>query len=108
MSIIIENGMLITYMETELNCPICGQLFDASKKMDKAKYPVFNTKCPICKGKITIAEPFMGGNLECWETNCPASVERLITVMPNKVNGVPIPEPKLYDDNSDEPSDILV
>jgi hypothetical protein len=75
--------------------------------MDKAKYPVFKTKCPKCKGKITISIPIFGGELKCWETECPKEIERLETITPNKVNGKVIRE-KLYDDNSDEPSDILV
>lgn len=87
MSLIMGNGMCITYMETEITCPICQQVFDATAKMEKAKYPVFNTKCPKCKGKITISEPIFGGELKCWETNCPPSVKRLKTVTPNKFNG---------------------
>ena len=87
MSLIIGNGMCISYAETEITCPICEQVFDASKKMDKAKYLVFNTKCPICKGKITISDPFFGGELKCWETECPKGVERLSTTTPNRYNG---------------------
>ncbi len=65
MSLIIGNGVCISYFETENTCPICDQTFDATAKMDKAKYPVFNTRCPKCKGKITISVPIMGGELEC-------------------------------------------
>lgn len=87
MSILTGPGYLITYNETDVRCPICEQLFDASMKMGKAKYPVFNTKCPHCKGKITISEPIFGGQLKCWETNCPKTVKRLETTTPNRVNG---------------------
>lgn len=107
MSLIIGNGMCITYNETEVECPICTSNFDAGEKMDKAKYPVFKTKCPKCKGKITISVPMFGGELKCWETECPKSVERLETTTPNKINGKVIAK-KPYDDNSDEPSDIFV
>lgn len=92
MSIITGPNYLITYMETEVHCPICEQTFDASTQIEKAKYPVFNTKCPWCKGKITISTPIYGGNLKCWETNCPKNVKRLETITPNKVNGIPIKE----------------
>jgi transcription elongation factor Elf1 len=107
MSLIIGNNVCITYLETEIECPICNQKFDASTKMDKAKYSVFNTKCEKCKGKITISVPIFGGELICYETNCPKSVERLETTTPNKYNGKILVK-KLYDDNSDEPSDIFV
>lgn len=108
MSLIIGNGMCITYFENEITCPICTSVFDASKKMDNAKYPLFNTRCPKCKGKITILIPIFGGELQCWETECPKTVQRLETTTPNKVNGKVLKEPKGYDDNSDEPSDIFV
>ncbi len=49
MSIIIENGMLLTYIETEVECPICTFKFDASAKIEKAKLPIFKMKCPGCK-----------------------------------------------------------
>lgn len=91
MSIIIGNGILLTYGESEITCPICTSVFDASAKMEKAKYPIFNTRCPKCKGKITISEPIFGGVLKCWETECPLTVERLETITPNKVNGIPVP-----------------
>lgn len=87
MSLIMGNGMLVSYFEHEIKCPICEQIFDASSKMDKAKYPVFNTRCPVCKGKITISIPIFGGVLKCWETHCPKTVKRLETVTPNKFNG---------------------
>lgn len=79
MGIIAGKGVLITFMETDVTCPICTAVFNASNKIEKAKYPTFNTKCPRCKGKITIATPIFGGRLKCWETNCPAVVERLET-----------------------------
>lgn len=91
MSIIIGNGMLITYNETEVTCPICTAKFDAGTKMDKAKYPVFKMKCPKCKGKITISVPIYSGEVRCWETECPKNIKRLETVTPNKVNGYEVP-----------------
>lgn len=104
MSLIIGKGICLTYFETEIKCPICEQIFDASEKMDKAKYPVFNTMCPKCKGKITISIPVFGGVLKCWETNCPPSVKRLETETPNKINGIipKPPEPFSDDDNDDD------
>jgi hypothetical protein len=87
MSLIIGNGMCITYWETEIECPICTGHFDASQKISKAKYPCFNMKCPKCKGKITILLPVFGGEIRCWERECPESVERLETVAPFKING---------------------
>lgn len=96
--------MLITYMESLVKCPICTFEFDASDKIEKAKYPLFKTKCPACKGAIGISMPIFGGNTECFEWN--QSFRRKF-VTPNKVNGK-IPVKKLYDDNSDEPSDIFV
>lgn len=85
MGVIIGKGMIVTFMESDITCPICTYEFDASAKMDKAKYPLFNTKCPACKGKITISIPIMGGTLKCWETECPRSVKRLETETPIKV-----------------------
>lgn len=105
MSLIIGNGMCITYFENEVTCPICEQVFDASNKMGKARNPIFKTKCPTCKGKITISIPIFGGELKCWETDCPKTVDRLETVTHNKVNGRTV-IPKPYDDNSDERSDV--
>ncbi len=89
MSLIIGNGMCITYTETEIKCPICQQVFDAAKKMDIAQNPIFNMRCPKCKGKITISVPVFGGFTKCWETNCPPSVKRLETITPNNINGIP-------------------
>lgn len=85
MGVIIGNGMLIDFIENEINCPICTAHFDASDKMDKAKYPVFNTKCPKCKGKITISIPIFGGKLTCWETNTPKCVEPVTTETPIQI-----------------------
>lgn len=97
--------MLITYFETEITCPICTSVFDASAKMDNAKLPIFNTRCPKCKGKITISVPIMGGELKCWETNCPQTVKRLKTVTENKVNGIPVSHLKKEDDDDDDEDD---
>ncbi|MBK7362919.1 MAG: hypothetical protein IPJ01_11525 [Micavibrio sp.] len=109
MSIISGNGALIGYDESDLECPICNSIFDASEKMSKAKYPTFKTKCPICKGIIGITIPIFGGNTKCFEWNIPKIIEhtRLKTEAPFKVNGKVVIK-KTYDDNSDEPSDILV
>ncbi len=90
MSIIIGGGVLISYMESELECPICTFKFDASEKMDKAKYPVFNTRCPACKGKIVISMPIMGGTTRCYEQADSPNIERLETTALFEVNGIPI------------------
>lgn len=107
MSILTGPGYLLTYIESDVTCPICEQTFDASDKMDKAPLPVFNMKCPKCKGKITVFIPIMGGELKCWETNCPPTVKRLETTTPNKVNGrIPGTAKKIdsskYDEDDDE------
>jgi hypothetical protein len=91
MSIIIGNGMCITYNETEVVCPICTFKFDAGGKIEKAKYPTFKTKCPACKGKIGISTPIYSGNTTCFEWDVPKSVKRLETITPNKINGYEIP-----------------
>lgn len=106
MSLIIGNGICLTYGETNIKCPICTAVFDASAKMARAKYPILNTRCPHCKGKITISEPMYSGELKCWETECPHNVARKTTITKNKVNGRVV-SPKLYDDNSDEPDELL-
>ncbi len=100
MSIIAGKGFLITVMETELECPICAFKFDASYKMDKAKYPTFKTKCPACKGKIGISILIFGGTTECfeWDTN---PKYQLITKAPFTVNGKEVIK-KPFDDNSDD------
>lgn len=87
MGIVTGKGMLITVMENELECPICTFKFDASAKMDKAKYPTFKTKCPGCKGAIGIKMPIFGGTTECFEWDTPPNVEQLKTVAPFTVNG---------------------
>lgn len=91
MSIIIGNGIRLSYFETELECPICTFVFDASAKMHKAKLPVFKTKCPACKGSIGISIGMYGGSTECFEWETSPNVERLKTVAPFKVNGKPLP-----------------
>ena len=106
MSIYTGKGFLLTYVETEVTCPICEQVFDCAARSEKAPHPVFNMKCPICKGKLTVSVPIMGGELKCWEQECPKTVKRLETKTQNKVNGK-VPIKKHYDDNSDEPSDIF-
>jgi hypothetical protein len=109
MSIIIGHGALITYFETELQCPICTFKFDASDKIDKAKYPVFKMKCKGCKAWIGISVPVFGGNTSCFEWNPPKVKDspRLEYVTPFKVNGKEVVR-KPYDDNSDEPSELMV
>lgn len=103
MSVLVGNGMLVTFMDTEITCPICASVFDASKKIDAAKYPLFNTWCPKCKGKITISVPIFGGNTKCWETNPPKTKKdlQLKTETPFTVNGK-APKKRLYDNNEDE------
>jgi hypothetical protein len=109
MSVIIGNNMCITYSEMEVRCPICTFDFDASDKMSKAKYPIFKTKCPACKGLIGISIPIFGGNTKCFEWNPPKTIanNQLENITPNKVNGkIVIKKP--YDGNSDdELSDIF-
>lgn len=90
MSIITGKGYCLTYVEAEVKCPVCEQKFDASKKVNSRSMPVIDMKCPICKSKVTVFFPVMGGELRCWETECPTSVQRLETITKNKVNGVEI------------------
>ena len=85
MGIISGKGVLVTFMESEVTCPICTFAFDASAKIEKAKYPTFNSKCPACKGKITISTPIFGGTLKCWETDVPKCVERQETETPIQI-----------------------
>lgn len=106
MSVLLQGGGIITVMETELECPICTFVFDASEKMDRAKYPMFKTKCPACKGKIGISMPIFGGTTECFEWDVPANVTGVKTIAPFMVNGNVVIA-KLYDDNSDEESEIM-
>lgn len=71
MSLIINKGAYITYMESDIKCPICTFKFDASSKIEKSKYPTFKTKCPACKGAIGISMPILGGVTECFEWYAP-------------------------------------
>jgi hypothetical protein len=89
MSVIVGNGVWISYNETDIKCPICTFEFDASEKIEKAKYPVFRTKCPACKGKIGISVPLFGGNTKCFEWIAPKTTKdnRLRTETEFKVNG---------------------
>lgn len=90
-----------------------NQVWDASAKMEKAKYPLFNTRCLKCKGKITISVPIFGGFLKCWETECPPTVKRLKTITPNHYNNISFLPDDLknkvdgskYDENDDEGMD---
>lgn len=84
MSIITGKGILITYCETEVECPICTFKFDADDKIDEAPYPLFETSCPACKGAIGISVPIYGGNTTCFEW---ADSFRITTVTPNRING---------------------
>ncbi|MCH7826412.1 MAG: hypothetical protein IIC75_00325 [Bacteroidetes bacterium] len=86
MSVIIGKGTVITVMETKLECPICTAAFDASEKIDKAKLPVFKTKCPECKGKIGISLPIFGGTTKCFEWKTPPHVKPVETVAQFEVN----------------------
>ena len=89
MSLLIGNGMCITYDETEVTCPICTFEWDASEKISKAKYPIFKTKCPACKSKVGISTPIFGGQTKCFEWDAPKTREnnRLETITPNRING---------------------
>lgn len=102
-SVYSGRGFLVAYIETEITCPICEQVFDCAKTADKKPYPMFNMKCPKCKGKITISLPIMGGRTRCWETECPKSVKRLETETPIRINGIDVEEkPQMpYDDEED-------
>lgn len=83
MSVVIGNRVWASEIETRIKCPICEQI---SNVMSKAiESPLIETNCMFCKGKITILLPELGGELECWETNCPESIERLTTNTKNKV-----------------------
>ncbi len=103
MSLIIGNGMCITYSETEVECPVCTFVFDTGDRASKAKYPIFKMKCPACKSKLVIHIPIFGGNTKCFEQIAPKTKanNRLETTTPNKINGK-IAVKKLYDDNSDD------
>jgi len=87
MSLIIGNGILLNYLETEVTCPVCTFEFDVSDKMEKAKYPVFKMKCPACKSALGVSTPIFGGELTCYEWNVPKGVERQETKTPNRFNG---------------------
>lgn len=99
-------GFLVTYIETNVRCPICEQIFDAGTKIEKAKYPFFDTTCLVCKGKISISVPIMGGTLKCYERGPGKHIK--FTETKNRVNGKVMKERKPYDDNSDEPSELPV
>lgn len=83
------NGGLITYLESEIKCPICEAIYDIGEKMDKAKHPMFNMKCAKCKGRLTVSIPIFGGVMKVWEKDVPNGVERLETTTKNKHNGKP-------------------
>ncbi len=88
MSIIAGKGFLITITETELECPICTFKFDASEKIEKARYPTFKTTCPACKGNIGIRTPIFGGTTQCFEWDTLPNVKQLVTKAPFTVNGL--------------------
>jgi len=94
MSVIIGNGMCITYWETEVKCPICTFEFDAGEKIDKNDLPIFKMKCPRCKSSIGISVPILGGNTKCFEWNAPKTREdnSLVSITPNRINGKIITE----------------
>lgn len=101
MSIIVHGGMIMTVMETEVECPVCTFKFDIGAKAEKARYPMFKTKCPACKSKLGISMPIMGGTTECFEWDVPKGVPQLRTKSPFTVNGkIPIPKPD--EDNEGE------
>ena len=67
MSQILGKNYLATFIETEVECPICTFAFDCSEKSEKAKYPLFKMKCPACKSLLGIYLPIFGGDTECFE-----------------------------------------
>lgn len=71
MGIIVGKGILIDFCETTVECPICTYTFNASKAMDKAKYPYFRSKCPACKSAIGILVPVFGGTTKVYEWSAP-------------------------------------
>ena len=87
MCVITGKGFLLEVIESNLECPICTFVFDASDKMDKAKYPTFKTKCPACKGKIGISMPIFGGTTKCFEWETSPNVKQYVTIAPFTVNG---------------------
>jgi hypothetical protein len=111
MSLIVGNGMCITYMETDVTCPICTFEFNCGEKYEKAKKFIFKMKCPACKSWIGIRMPVFGGTTKCFEWNPPKTKEdnQLKTETPNRYNGKIVVEKPAYDDNSDDAqADIYV
>ncbi len=108
MSVIIGNGMCISYMETEVECPICTFKFDVGEKADKAKYPVFKMRCPACKSWVGVSMPIFGGNTECFEWNPPKTKKdnQLKTTTPNRVNGKIVTKKPFNGDDSLESSEV--
>jgi len=107
MSIERGPGYIMTVLDTELQCPICEQTFEAIEKIAKAKLDCFKMKCPVCKGKITVLLPLYSGPTKVCETNCPPNVKRLETETEFKINGIVPPKRKPYDDNSDEENELF-
>jgi hypothetical protein len=80
MGVIVGKGILISTVDTMLTCPICYGEFDASHKIEKAKYPYFKTKCPKCKSAIGINVPiFSSHGTKCFEWNPPKGHEAIET-----------------------------
>lgn len=101
--------MCISYMETDVTCPICTFSFDSSERASKAKDFIFKMKCPACKSWVGVRLPIFGGNTQCFEWNPPKTKKdnQLRTVSPDYINGIPVyydNERKNPDnDNSDNP-----
>ena len=85
MSVIIGKNYLINVVETKLKCPICTATFEADEQINKAKLPVFKTKCPECKGKIGISLPVFGGTTKCFEWKTPSCIKPIETIAPFEV-----------------------
>ena len=106
MSVIVGSGVYISYMETEVECPVCSAIIDIGEKADKAKYPVFKMKCPKCKSWLGISMPIFGGTTECFEWNVPKNVRPQKTVAPFLVNGEPVKPRALEEDNDDDEIEV--
>ncbi len=102
MSVIHGKGVYITYMETEIVCPVCEAEIDIADKADKAKDPVFKMKCPKCKSWLGVSMPIFGGTTECFEWNTPKNVKPQRTVAPFLVNGQVVVPKVLEEDDDDE------
>jgi len=86
MGVIVGKGILVTFMETVVKCPVCTFEFDCSEQSEKSKLPLFKMKCPACKSKLGILIDIFGHETKCFEYDCPKNVERLETTTNFTVN----------------------